>query len=252
MATISSYDSSSISTLFSSFSNKKTSNVASDLLGISYSDYAIIKNGSYHKLMKAYYSGDEKTESIASSTATAKDTTKTLASVENAAEDVKKKAEDLLSNGSKSVFRKESVKGSDGTTTQEYDKDAIYKAVSNFASSYNDLLDAASKSNTNQILSTTKSLVTYTSQNEKLLGSIGITIGSDNKMSVDETQFKKADMSTVKSIFQTTGAYGYQVSAKASMIQYYAQNEASKSNTYSKNGMYTYNYNSGQIYQSTT
>ena len=57
-------------------------------------------------------------------------------------------------------------------------------------------------------------------------------------------------MNQVKSTFNTSGSYGYQISAQASMIDYYAQNEASKANTYNRNGMFTYNYNTGDIYSS--
>ena len=59
MATISGYDSSSIGVLFSSLNSGRTNTSTmfgtSDLLGINYSDYATIRNGSYTKLMKAYY-----------------------------------------------------------------------------------------------------------------------------------------------------------------------------------------------------
>ena len=73
-----------------------------------------------------------------------------------------------------------------------------------------------------------------TKGNESLLNSVGISIDSKtNKLSIDETAFKKADMSVAKSLFNGAGSYGYQVSAKASMINYYAQNEALKANTYS-------------------
>ena len=68
MATISGYDSSSLSVLFSSLNKHAgSSNVSllgggSDLLGINYSDYATIRNGSYLKLMKSYYSLDASDE----------------------------------------------------------------------------------------------------------------------------------------------------------------------------------------------
>ena len=68
MATISGYDSSSLSVLISSLNkNAGSSNVSllgggSDLLGINYSDYATIRNGSYLKLMKSYYSLDASDE----------------------------------------------------------------------------------------------------------------------------------------------------------------------------------------------
>ena len=77
MATISGYDSSSIGVLFSSLNSGRTNTSTmfgtSDLLGINYSDYATIRNGSYTKLMKAYYkkaaSDDSSSSSVSAATA---------------------------------------------------------------------------------------------------------------------------------------------------------------------------------------
>ena len=65
MRGISSYDSSSISMLFSSLGSSSKS-INSGTLGINLSDYASIRSGSYSKLMKSYYkldSSDTKTSS---------------------------------------------------------------------------------------------------------------------------------------------------------------------------------------------
>ena len=43
-------------------------------------------------------------------------------------------------------------------------------------------------------------------------------------------------------------AIGYKYSTKAAMTESYAKSEAAKSNTYTKNGTYNYNYNSGNIF----
>ena len=40
----------------------------------------------------------------------------------------------------------------------------------------------------------------------------------------------------------------YSVATKAAMTESYAKSEAAKSNTYTKNGTYNYNYNSGNIF----
>lgn len=259
MATISGYDSSSIGVLFSSLNSGSTKTSAmfgtSDLLGINYSDYATIKNGSYTKLMKAYYakesSGDSSTSSI-TSTSTSKDSSKTLANIESAAEDLKKASETLRTNGEKSLFTKKQTTDKDGKVSYEYDTDKIYKAVSEFVDSYNKMLKEGGDSNTNSILRSTKSMVNLTKANSSMLGSVGITIGTDNKLSIDETAFKKADMNTVKSLFHTTGGFGYQTSVQAGMIESHAKTEAEKANTYNKTGMYTYNYTTGEIYNTTT
>ena len=140
----------------------------------------------------------------------------------------------------------------DGKVSYEYDTDKIYKAVSDFVDSYNKMLKEGGDSNTNNILRSTKSMVNLTKANSNMLSSVGITIGTDNKLSVDETAFKKADMNTVKSLFHTTGGFGYQTSVQAGMIESYAKSEAEKANTYNKSGLYTYNYTTGEIYNTTT
>lgn len=259
MATISGYDSSSIGVLFSSLNSGSTKTSAmfgtSDLLGINYSDYATIKNGSYTKLMKAYYakeaSGDSSSSSI-TSTSTSKDSSETLANIESAADDLKKASEALRTNGDKSLFTKKQTTDKDGKVSYEYDTDKIYKAVSEFVDSYNKMLKEGGDSNTNSILRSTKSMVNLTKANSSMLGSVGITIETDNKLSIDETAFKKADMNTVKSLFHTTGGFGYQTSVQAGMIESHAKTEAEKANTYNKTGMYTYNYTTGEIYNTTT
>ena len=245
MATISGYDSSSLSVLFSSLNkNAGSSNVSllgggSDLLGINYSDYATIRNGSYLKLMKSYYSLDAsdgvKDAVSKKTTSTSKDDTETLAKIEDAAETMKTSADALLEKGQKSVF-------STGDTEK------IYNAVDKFVTNYNSLLKKASDSETSNISGAAERMVRMTKSNEKMLNSIGITIGEDNQLKLDKEAFEKADVSVVKGMFQSTGGFGYQVSAQASMINYYAENEASKSNTYSNAGTYTYNYNSGALY----
>ena len=239
MIGISNYDSNSIHTLFSGLSNgNRTSN--SGLLGINIVDYSAIRTGSYFKLMKAYYGGNDSASKIVetnkkTSTSTAKDDTKTLAKIEDAAEELKGASDALLDK-----------------TKTDYDKDAIYKKVSAFVDSYNNLLKKSEDSNTNGILNAVSSMVRTTDSNEKLLSKVGITVGTDNKLSIDEDTFKKADMSLVKSLFNGNGSYGYQVSAKASLADYYAEREASKGNTYGNTGTYTYNYNTGEIYNTTT
>lgn len=260
MATISSYDSSSISTLFSSLNSKSNSSTSSffggttDLLGINYSDYATIKSGSYYKLMKAYYSLDS-TDSdsginnvVNKNTSTSKDSAAKLSAIEDDADKVNAAVDELMVKGSKSLFEKKTVTDEKGNTTEQYDTDAIYKAVKKFADSYNELVEDASNANTSNISRAAESLIRLTEANEKLLNKIGIAVDEDNQLKIDKDAFKKADMSTVKSLFNSTGSYGYQASAQASMIHYYAESEASRSNTYGSTGNYTYNYNTGEIY----
>lgn len=252
MRGISMYDSSSVSTLFSSLGSSKST--GSGMFGINLSEYASIRSGSYGKLMRSYFSmdstkgtskSDDSTkntiEDLATTTSTSKDSTKTLAAIESDAKELTDSAKALYTRSNNKVFTKDSG-GS-------YDTDKIYKAVKRFADDYNSMLDTAGKSSTNRISRSVSSMKNETSYNEKALKEIGITVDEKTgKLSVDETTFKSADTEKIKNLFNGTGSYAYSVATKAAMTESYAKSEAAKSNTYTKNGTYNYNYNSGNIF----
>lgn len=252
MRGISMYDSSSVSTLFSSLGSSKST--GSGLFGINLSEYASIRSGSYGKLMRSYFSmdstkgtskSDDSTkntiEDLATTTSTSKDSTKTLAAIESDAKELTDSAKALYTRSNNKVFTKDSG-GS-------YDTDKIYKAVKRFADDYNSMLDTAGKSSTNRISRLVSSMKNETSYNEKPLKEIGITVDEKTgRLSVDETTFKSADTEKIKNLFNGTGSYAYSVATKAAMTESYAKSEAAKSNTYTKNGTYNYNYNSGNIF----
>lgn len=252
MRGISMYDSSSVSTLFSSLGSSKST--GSGLFGINLSEYASIRSGSYGKLMRSYFSmdstkstskSDDSTkntiEDLTTTTSTSKDSTKTLAAIESDAKELTDSARALYTRSNNKVFTKDSG-GS-------YDTDKIYKAVKSFADDYNSMLDTAGKSSTNRIFRSAGSIKNETSYNEKPLKEIGITVDEKTgRLSVDETTFKSADTEKIKNLFNGTGSYAYSVATKAAMTESYAKSEAAKSNTYTKNGTYNYNYNSGNIF----
>lgn len=231
MAGISGYDSYSIGTLFSSVGNTTGNSSASDLLGISYSDYASLKNGSYRKLVSAYYTKVDAENGSNSSSAT-KDSKQTLSSIKGAASDLKESASTLLAKGKDSLFKTKTDEK--GNSYVDYDTDAVYKAVKEFVDDYNSMIDAAAESDTTSILRAAKSMVSYTSANEKALAQIGITVGSDNKLSIDEDKFKDASKARVQSVFQSTGGYAYQINAKATSIGGYTDMELKKAGNSSR------------------
>lgn len=233
-------DGTSLSSFFNSSGYSKSS-AAGSLNFLS--DYASIKNGSYHKLMKAYYNGNDKIDPLVANTATSKESAKKLTAIESDADDLKEVADELYNGGTKSVFKQTDIKQEDGTTKKGYDVDAIYKKVSQFVDSYNDMLDSGDEVESESLERAMKNLQTVTGANERKLLDIGITVKGDGTLDLDEETFRKADMGNVKALFNGTGSYGYQVSARASMIDYAAQREASKANTYNKYGSYSNNYN---------
>ena len=214
-----------VNTLFSSLggNGSKTGSVStgSNVLA----DYASIRSGSYHKLLKSYYNKDKEAVTDAvknsvTSTSVAKDSTKELTRMEKAGENLKKSVDELITQGTKSVFKQESVKNSDGTFTKKYDTDVIYKKVNAFVENYNTVIEETEDANTKRIARTSEQMTTLTNAYKNQLNKIGITVKSDNTLSIDKDTFEKADMDTVKNLFNGTGSYAYSVGVKASMIDY--------------------------------
>ena len=105
------------------------------------------------------------------------------------------------------------VKGEKGEAV--YDTEAIGKAVKEFVESYNSFIDSTGNLNSTKMLSKTLDVIKTTSKNAGLLADIGIRIGSDNKLKLDEDKLKEAKVSTINSLFTGSGSYGSNISAKA-------------------------------------
>ena len=244
------YNSSSISSLFSSLNNSSSNNYMS---GINYADYNSIRNGSYRKLVKAYYAKESGTSSSNSTSKTDSTTDKTTSSQKVNAATVRDSASNLVNDvkelSSDKLWKKTTTTDKDSVTSTDYDKDAIYKAVSSFAKDYNSLVSASGNSSDNSVLRTSSTMVAYTKANKNLLSKVGITVGSDNKLTVDEDKFKSADMTTVKSLFTGRGSFGKMTSTSATSSYSSAVSQLAKlssSSTYSNMG--SYSYISGSIY----
>ena len=248
MATISGYNSYSMGVLFSGLNTTSSKNSlfsnsmsGSDILGINYSDWATIRSGSYFKLLNAYYGKGGQVsasdDTTSSSTSTSKDSTRTLAVIESDAKSVEKSVAALQETGDKSLFNEVTKTDENGNKTTGYDTDAIYKAVKNFTDSYNSLIDEVGNSNTKSILRAGASMVNVTEANRKSLSDIGISIGADNKLTIDEEKFKKTDMSKVKAMFADSSYYGTEVKRQAGRAESYASKNDVLSSAFDGIGM---------------
>ncbi|MBQ6814386.1 MAG: flagellar filament capping protein FliD [Lachnospiraceae bacterium] len=225
------------------------------------SDYASIKSGSYSKLVKAYYSkmgNEDKTtktdDNEKKSTSLASDTSKKLTEIKSSADDLKESGLKLMETGKESLFVEKNVttKNEDGTetTTKSYDTDAIYKAVSDFVKDYNALVESVEESDASTVKSAADNMTNIVNMYENTLGKIGITIGDDNKLSIDEKAFKAADMDDVKDTFNGSRSFAATVSSQAEFVNSAATREATKANTYTGNGTYSNNFSSGDLFNS--
>lgn len=198
---------SNISSLFNSLNSN------SSMGSINLGDYASIKSGSYKKLLKAYY-GEQKTSATDKAKETAKSKKKNDASIDSTGLSSLKKDAENLKSAAQALGKDELWKQTEG----KYDMDKIASAVKSFASGYNDVIDQSSKVNSKDVSQDTKYMSNLTSTMSKSLSKIGISVGADGKLSVNEDTLKKANVSSIKTLFTGTVSYGSQIEDKASSI----------------------------------
>lgn len=217
--------------------------------GINLADYASIKNGSYGKLIKAYYA--KQTDDTEESSKTTEDKVSSLQKVASVADGLKKSADKLITRGSDSLFNEKNIESTDENgkkvTSKGYDKDAIYSAVKDFADNYNSFINKAKKSSESSVSNRAESLANMMTVNFASLKAVGIGINDDDTLKVDEETFKKADMSSVKSLFNGNQSLAYQVTAQASMIGTSATTAANAASGYTSAGSYAQSYSAGSM-----
>lgn len=188
-------------------------------------DYAMIRSGSYKKLLKAYYSEDKSTQNSTDST---KETTEQKAE-KNAIMGVKTAAANLKDAAA-------ALSGAEG-------EDRLEKAKS-FVKAYNDFLESTDNEDMNneKILQKTLWMIKDFKVNEGLLGKAGISIGTDNKLTLNEEKFKAADDSVLNTLFKGRNSLMGKVSSKTFDISNRATEAITKMNggsVYTSKGDYT-------------
>lgn len=171
-------------------------------------DYASIKNGSYGKMMKSYYSKMKEEEGVEGSSKS----------------DSKKKAADPASASAARKFY-ETASGMNGLNYSADNMDELYDKVSAFIKDYNSLIKTASKSESSEVKAQADALNDYTYQNYKLFAKIGITMNSDRTLSIDEDTFRKVNektgatnVPTMMTLFKGLGSFADKSADRASKI----------------------------------
>lgn len=196
MSYINGVDSSS-SNFFSSYALQSSNSGGS--LTSSLGDYALIKSGSYKKLLNSYY---KKTDSSKNA-----DT-----------EEVKKEKKNLVTAKSDADALNSSVKTLMETTFTEDNRDAIKENVQGFIEAYNSLVDSGSDVEDKSVLRNTLWMTQASTSMSKLLTDAGITIGKGNKLSLDETKFGNAEMTVLKTLFTGSNSYADKLMQKSAAI----------------------------------
>lgn len=234
--------------LFSS-GNQRSPGGDSNMLG----QYMSIKNGSYKKALSSYLKkmdGKESDTSNSSSSSAATSEKSKILETKKDADALKESAEKLLKTGKNSIWEKVEKEVKDEKTGQmvkvkDYDYDRISKALTEFASSYNSVLESSGKQNDLSVLKKTAFMTGTAKSNKISLSKLGITVGSNNKISVDETKLKSANMDNLKSFFTGSGSFADRIQSKASDISKAAVNAVNALKTYNKGGYLNGSGNTG-------
>ena len=169
-------------------------------------DYASIKNGSYGKMMKAYYAKTAEEESASSGSSS-------------------KTADTDAASASAARKFYESATAMNSLNYSEDNMDELYEKVSDYIKNYNALITAASKSENAAVKAQADALNDYTYQNYKLFSKLGITMNSDRTLSINEDTFKKVNdktgatnIPTMKTLFQGINSFADKSADRASKI----------------------------------
>ena len=198
----------------------------------SLTDYMSIKNGSYGKLVKAYYAKQDAEKASADG-----ETVQKATLMKNGADALKKSVEALKNDDlwEKKIIKKKDEQTGEEVEVEDYDWDAITKAMKSFVAEYNDVIVQAGDSNSKDVLRNAVWMTGITESNVNVLLKIGLTVGKGNKLELDEEALKKADINTLKTLFTGHNSFADKVSMKASSISNAA---ARYVGTYKSNGTY--------------
>lgn len=175
-------------------------------------DYAAIKNGSYGKMLKKYYSKLEKQEAEESG----KTDQKTAGKVKDASS----------ASAAKALYQSAStLENLNFDDRSEENIGKITDAVSAFVKDYNSLMKSADKSKNTTVQKQAESLYNAYYTNYKLFSKVGITLNSDRTLSFDQDTMKTAlndtehgKGATVKTLFGGIGSFADKAMNKASQI----------------------------------
>lgn len=226
-------------------------------------DYASIRSGNYKRLLTAYYaktkSSTVKSSSGSNSANRVKNPAyqnmwnsnsyysyadKAISAVKNKTDELTESAGKLTATGSKSLFNEKVTTTTDAetgvkTTTRGYDVDAIAKAVKSFVADYNSVVETGLDSSSTNVVRNTQYMTRMSAIYKNSLSEVGITIGKDNTLSVDEEKLKAANVDSLKRVFNGSTSYAALTANRSTSIGQAAARAVSTANTYGSTGSYS-------------
>ena len=215
------YNTTDYTSLFSSLPKTKESS-GGGLTNLA-TEYNSIRSGSYGKLLSAYYKkmngGDSATEAMQKETANRQLAGSNATSLKSAAKTLSK------------------VDFADGT---DAGKAKSLKAVKDFISAYNSVIDTVDDVNSKGMLRNAVWMTNITSKSSGLLNELGISIGENNQLTLDETKWDSANASTKTALFNGKQSFAEKIVYKANQLtNFSAEKVSNTASAYKDNGDYT-------------
>lgn len=209
-----------------SSSNQNNYNLTASMFqsgsGNALGDMALIRSGAYKKLLSAYYKNDS--SSNPKDMVTDDKEKNNLVIAKDSAAELKKSANSLMN-----------------ADISEEGRSDLKEKLKSFVKDYNAMLDAGSDVDTQAVLRSTLWMTQSTSKNSGLLNDLGISVGTDNKLTLDEEKFDKAQLSTMKTLFKGTDSFVGRAGSRADSIAKIAVKTATQGTSaalYNKTGNY--------------
>jgi len=200
-----------------------------------WSDFRVSRN-----LYKSYFDMQKTNATSAAKEAAEKitekkDSAKTGSTAYSASNNDKLKT--YADNVSSSVSKLESALKADAKTG-EIDRDKAFEAASSFVDSYNELYSSTRGSGNSTVSNKSEFISKMTSAYSNKLSDVGITVGSDGKLSIDKDTFNSASSDDLDKIFGKKDSFASFMSTQANAVSAYSQTAAylDAGTTYTKTG----------------
>ena len=183
-------------------------------------EFNSIRSGSYGKLLSAYY--------------------KKMNSGDSATKAIQKENENRKLVGGNASSLKSAAKTLSKMNFAEASEEDSLKAIKSFVSSYNSVIDTADDVNSKSILRNAVWMTNITQKSSGLLNELGISVGKDNKLTLDETKWANAKNSTKTALFNGRQGFAEKMIYKANQMTNSSAEKASfTASAYKDNGDYT-------------
>ena len=181
-----------------------------------FSDYASIRNGSYRRLLKAYYGGNNNSGTTAGTRSNRSNVLEQLLEERRnpKVSEQTKEANSKLLDGIPTLTNAVKALQKDATYTDSEDgkksaQDNMVSALKNFVSEYNDVVNASKRSTMTNKTAYIANMMKTTAANADKLSEIGVTINRNGTLQLNEGKLKGTDISKVQEMFSSKDSMSY-------------------------------------------